>query len=76
MLRDYVLGGMKCGISDMRAGSSDTADSWRMWFTYRGSILISQRVVGQQAGDATLRRSSDLQSEMWESSHLPCSPAT
>lgn len=79
MLCDYVLGGMKCGISDMRAGSSDMADSSRIWFTYCGSIGIkseSSESCWPAGGDATLRWSGDLQSEMWESSHLPCSPTT
>lgn len=53
MLRDYVLGGMKCGITDRSGGSSDMADGSRMWFTCRGSIGIeteSPESFGQQAG--------------------------
>ncbi len=52
MLCDYVLGGMKCGITDRSAGTSDTADGLRVWFTYRGSIGIKKESLdstGQQA---------------------------
>lgn len=40
VLCDYELGAIKCGIADMSAGSCDTADSSRIWFTYCGSIGI------------------------------------
>lgn len=56
MLCDYVLRGMKCGISDMRAGSSDMADGLKMWFMYHGSIGIESPGVVWPAGeDAALR---------------------
>lgn len=51
MLCDYVLGGMKCGITDMSAGSSDMVDSLRIWFTYRSLIGIkseSLELFGQE----------------------------
>lgn len=79
MLCDYVLGGMKCGITDMSAGSSDMADSLRIWFTYQASIGIkteSPGVVWPAGEDAALRWSGDLKSEMWVRGHLPCSPTT
>lgn len=38
--RDFVLGGMKCGIADMSAGGSDMVDGLRIGFAYRGSIGI------------------------------------
>lgn len=60
MLCDYVLGGMKCGIADMSAGSSDMADSSRIWFTYRSVIGIkSERAPSCLAG----RRGRSLEVE-------------
>lgn len=79
MLCDYVLEGMKCGITDMSAGSSDMADSLRIWFTYRGSIGIGDReprVVWPAGEDGAPRWSADLQSELLESKHLLRSPTT
>lgn len=52
MLCDCVVEGMKCGITDRSAGSSDMVDGSRMWFTHRGSIGIeteSSESFGQQA---------------------------
>lgn len=54
------------------------ADGLRIWFTYRGSIGIKTESPESfwPGEDAALRWSSDLQLEMWESGHRPCSPTT
>lgn len=67
---------MKCGITDMSAGGSDMVGSLRTGFAYRGVIGIKTESPESFGQDAALRWSGVLQSEMWESGHLPCSPTT
>lgn len=72
----YVLGGMKCGVTDMSAGSPDMADSLRMWFTYHGFDWYQNgepQVVWPAGEDAAPRWSGDLQSDVGEQEPSPFS---